>query len=141
MFRRWLIRIPFLLVLTFVVGMWIGSYFGESFLYNATTSRFREGGAIQGLAFVGDSERDWFHKMDDLEFIFGVRASYDSPLHCPTKLGFYGGRWFMNDSFIIVFPLWLPTLLLLAVNWFVWRKTRLNSVTRGFPVEPASSTP
>ena len=63
-------------------------------------------------------------------------ATKDVPV--PTTLGFYGGAVpRLPDSLLIVFPLWLPTLLLLALNWLVWRMTRRRGEGRGFPVEPA----
>lgn len=41
--------------------------------------------------------------------------------------------------FIIFFPLWLPTLLFLALNGFVWRKTQAKLAARAFPVETGSA--
>ena len=59
----------------------------------------------------------------------------------PRTLGFFGGRVPGDpDSWLIIFPLWLPTLLLVALNGWVWRWTRRRKVGAGavgFPVEPA----
>lgn len=43
----------------------------------------------------------------------------------------------------VAFPLWLPTVLLAGMNWFVWRRTRSMGAARGagraFPVEPSAN--
>ena len=42
------------------------------------------------------------------------------------------------DLWLIIFPLWLPALLLVVLNGLVWRWTRRRRVGAvGFPVEPA----
>jgi hypothetical protein len=57
-------------------------------------------------------------------------------------LGFYAGRCEpYPDSVDVLFPLWLPTLLLSSLNWFVWRKTRPKIMAeRAFPVEPTNNS-
>ena len=53
-------------------------------------------------------------------------------------LGFYiDPKWRFPRDLRIIFPLWLPTLLLLALNGFVCRKTRPIHADGAFPIEPA----
>ena len=139
MLRRWLIRVPCLLALAFVVGVWIASYFGRVFLSKNSGGRFWSIGTVQGLVYMDeDGSHPWSPTPLQLYCFQGVTAR-----ECqlgPTTLGFYGGRWpGWRDSLQIVFPLWLPTLLLAGLNWFVWRKTRAKYNGRGFPVEPVSA--
>ena len=60
-----------------------------------------------------------------------------SPLTEPTSFGFYAHR--EPGDVEVDFPLWLPTLALLAINLFIWRETRAKFAGRAFPVEAASA--
>ena len=124
MLRRWLIRVPCLWALTLVVGVWVGSYFGGLYLDDYSRGRWLGVGAIQGLGYVAeDGTYAYPIGTFSLEFARGAKAQdlfYDA-----RTWGFYCGRWRGNSStFEVIFTLWLPTLLLAGLNWFVWRKTR-----------------
>jgi hypothetical protein len=139
MIRRWLIRVPCLLALALVVGVWITSYFGELVLYAFSGNRQWEVDAIDGLEGMGE-----YHCVPASDtpprFAFMTWLTAKDMVGGPTILGFRVG-WIMGnpDSLQIIFPLWLPTVLLAGLNWFVWRKTRSKGAGRGFPVEPATA--
>ena len=138
MVLRWLIRGVCLVLLAGVVGVGAGSYAGGLWMLKCSAGRIWEVGAVQGLGYMArspdtsdpahpfrfDFERGW------TATIIGMSA---------RTLGFYGGRGPWDpDEWLIIFPLWLPTLLLVVLNGFVWRWTRRRIVGAvGFPVEPA----
>jgi hypothetical protein len=140
MVLRWLIRGVCLALLAGVVGVWAGSYAGWLHIHKFTAGRDWGVGAVQGLGFMIRSDYVGL-PTEPLEFIFERRWTAKSILLPPRSLGFYGGRWPREpDSWLIIFPLWLPALLLVVLNGLVWRWTRRRKVgvgVRGFPIEPA----
>ena len=136
MLRRWIIRSLVLLPLACAVGVWIASYFGL-FVMNMNLKPYEHAlGAVQGLGTYGyvplarpPSSMFYFNFYRHLTARDGYLDS--------TTLGF---RWGtvprIHDSLQIIFPLWLPTLLLAALNGFVWHKTRKRTTRGAFPVEP-----
>ena len=139
MIRRWLIRGPCLVALALVVGVWVTSYFGLLDLSENWRCYWLVG-AIRGSAYMIKSGH-WDDPADGPHFYF-LRGETATPYYpVPNTLGFYAGpvlTWGWWDSLEIVFPLWLPTLLLAGLNWIVWRKTRATYNGRGFPVEPTA---
>jgi hypothetical protein len=137
MIRRWFIRLPCLVALTLVVGVWITSYFGGIVVSRKLPDSYCGIVAGQGLVTFGKEPHahSGFEppnfRFDPHEFVrFGAFGS-------PT-LGFrYTGMPNIPDSLVIVFPLWLPTVVLAMLCWYVWRKTRGKYNGRGFPVEAA----
>ena len=93
--------------------------------------------AVQGLGLLANTpirspQPPGFH------FYRGMRER--DFLNRPTSHGFYAGEFSgIKNSWAIVFPLWLATLLLAGLSWFAWRKTRGAGVGRGFPVEPTAA--
>jgi hypothetical protein len=134
MVLRWLIRGVCVLVLAGVLGVGVGSYVGSLLMGEFSAGRYWGVGAVQGLGFM-DRTGDMGFPTRPLRFYFerGETAA-DLP---PRTLGFYGGRWRAPHEWLIIFPLWLPALLLGVLNVFVWRWTRRRTLGTGFPVEPA----
>ena len=150
MLRRWLIRVPCLLALAFVVGVWITSYFGLLWMDRRSGGNLVEVGAVQGLVFMSERagpplydtplHRPGFAYADEpLHFWFTRGAKDVNYVIAPRMLGFGASPLsLLRIGVAIIFPLWLPTLLLAGLNWFVWRKTRAKPATQsGFPIEPA----
>jgi hypothetical protein len=138
MIRRWLIRLPFLLALALVVGAWIRSYFGELDVYQMTKGFYWDVGAVRGQGFLG-VDLSSPYPVKPLTFSFSSGETREDFLNAPTTWGFYGGPvplW--RDAYVIIFPLWLPTLLLAVGNGFVWRKTKKRNTGQGFPIEPST---
>jgi hypothetical protein len=140
MLRRWLIRVSCLLALAFVVGMWLTSHIGAFDLAKSFGGRVWEIGAARGLTFIYE-DAAWPYPDEPLNAIFVRGESIEFYHPIKTTLGFYAGPAIVSNSFMVVFPLWLPTLFLTAVTWFVWRKTRHQRSFHGFPVEPTTTTP
>jgi hypothetical protein len=140
MVLRWLIRGVCLLLLAGVVGVWVGSYAGRLGMVKVSAGRGWMVGTVQGLGYM-DRTGDLGLPAAPLEFEFS-RGETAASIGLPRQtLGFYGGRVpGLPDSWQIIFPLWLPALLLVVLNGLVWRWTRRRKVgvgVRGFPVEPA----
>ena len=139
MVKRWLIRTLFLLPLACVVGVWVTSYFGALMMLRSHGIYLACTSVHGGVWLIEDHLPDLDVPLH-VEFKQGwkVEDVYSLP---SSKLGFYfGPDSFHEDSLEIAFPLWLPTLLLAGLNWFVWRKTRAKYNERGFPVEPAKDS-
>ncbi len=133
MVRRWLIRLPFLLALAFVVGVWIVSYFLGIFVRMNLAGHSWDVTAVQGL---GGLEIGSPYSIVPTVLHFGQFAHAKDLNLEPTTFGFRCRPRMWNIGWPqYVFPLWLPTLLLAGLNWFVWRKTREKGTARGFPVE------
>ncbi|HVT81139.1 MAG TPA: hypothetical protein VHM90_10825 [Phycisphaerae bacterium] len=135
MVRRWIIRVPFLLALACVLSVWAVSYFGALAVFKESPGDRRYIGAVQGLCDIGEIHPALEPLAPQSLFYPGSNAkAWGIP---PTTLGFFWGDPFPY-YFEIVFPLWLPAVVLAGLNWFVWRKTRAKGVGRAFPVEAAS---
>ena len=134
---RWLIRGVCLVLLAWVVGVGVGSYAGLLEMYKWSVGRDWVVGAVQGLGYLGRIDRGL--PTMPLQFSFRRRETAESFGMPRRTLGFYGGLGPWDpDEWLIIFPLWLPTLLLVVLNGFVWRWTRRRIVGAvGFPVEPA----
>ena len=138
MVRRWLIRLPFLLALAIVVGVWIASYFGAM----SMSTCFGKGGraidlyGVQGLCVVQHGLLSHYTDRHlELVFIPRVSASFVFFGRTPFGFGFYSDPTRFPKLFEIAFPLWLPSFLLAVFNWYVWRRTRPMKPWRAFPLE------
>jgi hypothetical protein len=142
MLRRWLIRVPFLLALALVVGVWVTSYFAGFSVNTTLAARDWSVGSVHGLnIFYTFPDSNDLLSRPTFRFRFQSHATVQDWNLARTTWGFHGSADArVPDSVLIVFPLWLPTLLLAGLNWFVWRKTRAKYNGRGFPVEAASTT-
>ena len=137
MVMRWLMRGVCLVLLAGVVGVGVGSYAGSLAMGKRSAGRDWGVGAVQGLGVMELSDDVGFRTMP-LVIYFERGVTAESLTLPPRTLGFYGGRWAGDPySWLIIFPLWLPTVLLGVLNWFVWRWTRRGKMGRGFPVEAA----
>jgi hypothetical protein len=128
MVMRWLIRGVCVVLLAGVVGLWAGSYAGWLAMNKRLAGRYWEIGAVQGLGSM--FRGDFFGiPREPLEWRF-ARGWTTETLHLPPRtLGFYGGRYpGFPDSWQIIFPLWLPALLLVVLNGLVWCRTRRRKV-------------
>ena len=135
MVMRWMMRGVCLVLRAGVVGVGVGSYAGWLRMRSWSAGQYWEVGAVQGLGYMGRCDSKGFLPTL-LQFNFERGAT--AGIMPPRTLGFYGGRWLRElDSWLIVFPLWLPTVVLVVLNGFVWRWTRRRKVGRGFPVEAA----
>jgi hypothetical protein len=140
MVMRWLIRGVCLVLLAGVVGVWVGSNAGCLHAYKFAAGRTWEVGAVQEFGFMFRSQNSGF-PTTPLKCVFerGWTAEYAGLP--PRTLGFYHHGWpWDRGGWLIIFPLWLPALLLVVLNGLVWRWTRRWKVgvgVRGFPVEPA----
>ncbi len=140
MVLRWLIRGVCLVLLAGVVGVGVGSYAGTLEMVKLSAGRNWAAVAVKGLGCMARGD-DFGLPSTPLQFHFDRWETAQSVGLPPRTLGFYGGRgpWGPN-SWLIIFPLWLPTLLLVVLNGLVWRWTRRRMVglgAVGFPVEPA----
>ena len=140
MVMRWLMRGVCLVLLAGVVGVGVGSYAGWLHMEKFTAGRLCGVGTVQGLGYLVRSDVLGL-TTTPLEFHFARGETAASIPLPPRTLGFYGaGRPWAPAGCRIIFPLWLPALLLLVLNGFVWRWTRRRKVgvgAVGFPVEPA----
>lgn len=138
MVKRWLIRSLCLLPLACVVGVWVTSYFGQFIWHDWLDGRGWEVNDVRGLVYVSEDPGSRFRMHLHYESLGPLMSGNMDWNSVTPTLGFYCGTVGSDDyMFGIIFPLWLPTLLLLGLNWFVWRKTRVKYNERGFPVEPA----
>ena len=137
MVMRWLMRGVCLVLLAGVVGVGVGSYAGGFWMAKGAASCYWQVGIVEGLGCM--------YRTGDRGFVttpcrfYFTRGSTTTSIGYPSRtLGFFGGR-FPGDlgSWLILFPLWLPAVLLVVLNWFVWRWTRRGKMGRGFPVEVA----
>jgi hypothetical protein len=137
MVRRWIIRVPFLLALAAVVGVWVGSYFGGLSIRVDYLGRMWVADAVQGQACFLSVPYEGLKPNVYLRFQRPKTASdWNIAVSFP---GFrYSDYLGITRSHDLVFPVWFPTLLLAALGGFVWRKTRYKGPGRGFPVEPAT---
>jgi hypothetical protein len=139
MYRRWIIRTPFLLALAFLVTIWMASYSGTIVLDKGSGGRFRGIGVVQGLGFLEEAE--FLHPDTRLLLYRDSGGTARERLRVPRTLGFSFDRRPGSPghagSFQIVISLWFPILILAAITYFVWRKTRAKLAGRAFPIEPA----
>ena len=150
MIRRWIIRGVALTLLTFVVALWLTSYFAE-------LSLFRRINGLSSELFASHGSFYCFHESrahsqgnplfqstfpDDplhLSILSQSNPGIRRPNYGPTTFGFRYGNVpalvGIMDATIVIMPLWFPTLLSALVLWFVWRKTRAKPIGGAFPVE------
>jgi hypothetical protein len=137
MIRPWLIRLPFLLALTAVVAVWVTSYFSGILMTTFLRSRPIDIVLCGGLGQYR-ADPNYRYPPGYVHVDLYSRISENDWLFAPTTLGFRIGRLPGSPkSLQIILPLWLPTLLLVALNWFLWHKTRPQPPGGAFPVEPA----
>jgi hypothetical protein len=140
MSRRWLIRIPCLLPLVLIVGLWVTSHFGGIQICGGFWSRQFLFMSAEGLGCL-DVERQGTSTSNSIDFIFIPQLTALNWYWKGTTPHFWGGRfWTYSDGFgsAFLFRFWLPTLPMVALNWFVWRKTRPKYNGKGFPIEPTA---
>lgn len=140
MVRQWIIRLLFLAPLVCVAGLWVTSYFGCPGSWGFLCGRRWNTGTVNGEVFICYSS-NLDMPIRTAHLIFWRHDSTASWGLEPLTWGFGWGpnRNGFGWSFVAV-PLWLPTLLLLGLYWFVWRKTRAKYSGRAFPVEPAAKS-
>jgi hypothetical protein len=84
MIRRWLIRVPCLLALALVVGVWITSYFGVISVLIHSGNRTLGVNVVQGLGALGamldDPSGD---PLFNFYYFRGITAKASSPLKNP----------------------------------------------------------
>ena len=136
--RRWLVRVAVLLMLMIVAAIWIVSSFGDFGCGKAVRGQEWYVGAIRGHCYFGVN---YLHdnRSGPLEFDSHWGLTFNNTALPRTTLGFgyHRGIDFLGrDRLAIVIPLWAPTLLLVALNWFIWRITRPPPALSAFPVEP-----
>jgi len=133
MLRRWVIRMPFLLALACVLSVWVASYFGVLVAGKTSAGQYQFISAVGGSGDICKFRGPYSTSAPDFRFIHGAKVQdWSLP---PTTLGFYCGSPATFNGLEIIFPLWLPAVVLVGLNWFVWRKTRAQIVGRAFPVE------
>ena len=138
MLRRWVIRVPILLGLGCVLSVWVASYLGAVEM-SWQSENFWDIGGVQGLCVVSKSQVI-FPGTSPPHIDFAERVTVEGRFgaHGPPRMtfGLYCGKGpGLADSYLVIFPLWLPAIVLAGLNWFVWRKTRDKGVGRAFPVE------
>jgi hypothetical protein len=140
MVMRWLIRGVCLALLTGVVGVWAGSYAGAFEMDKRAAGRDWSAVTVHGLGCMVRSERDVSaYPTRPLQFEFRRGWTAEDFGLPPGFICMPTLPW-RPDSWQIIFPLWLPALLLVVLNGLVWRWTRRRKVgvgVRGFPIEPA----
>jgi hypothetical protein len=137
MIRRWLIRAPCLLPLLLVVGLWITSYFGGLQIGGGFWHRQFLFMSVEGMGGLEVQKQS----SSSIYFCFLPGLTAQNWFWREVTPQFWGGRfWTFYDGFgcTFLFRFSLPTLLLAALNWLVWRKTRPAYNGRGFPVEVAA---
>ena len=151
---RWFIRAFAIALLTLCVSGWGGSYFYGGFI--SYTSRghsyitYSINTHMGGVRFYYNDHGRPGWPSPGWEVEHGRSAlSFDD---CSWDWRFLGIGYHYFDfapysrgiSHCIGIPFWFPSLLSAGLLWFVWRKTRMKDVGRGFPVEvtqpPPSST-
>lgn len=140
MLRRWIIRSLFLVPLVCVVAVWVTSYFGTISVHRTIGVRAWTLGSVSGMVVFLEFQIAPSEAVLWIPGFVPHMTAKDWGIPQPM-FEFYFGSWpGISDSFGIVFPLWLPTLLLLGLNWLVWRKTRQRAGRGAFPVEPTKKT-
>ena len=136
MIKRWLICLVSFLPLICVVGAWVASCFGMPFLDK------QSGGVFRGV-FVADGQVGAIQEFNTAAagpFEFTFERTRIPSILLKSRMGFYISPLKYSPGYVVViFPLWLPTLLLVALNWFVWRRARQKPAGRAFPLEPATN--
>jgi hypothetical protein len=145
MLRPWIIRsLALALVLCFLMA-WAASYWvtaifvhyvamgggstgqnGFVAIRTGQISFLREGPLLSAdwqASLTSNTYTDWWVP----EFLDGYSAG--------AKFRFLGFYFDNGTDLFVSIPLWLPTILAGLFLWWVWRKTRGNLATRGFPVE------
>lgn len=138
MIKRWLIRSVFLLALAGGIGVWILSYVGAAGLNGYWSGRFFSVGAVKGVGFFYEVKATrpsfswhWLERTTTFRTLAGEEPVWG--------FAFLPGRvWGTADSLVVGVPMWVVTVPLAVLNWFVWRKTRRTFVGRAFPVEVSS---
>jgi hypothetical protein len=131
--RRWVFRVVPLLAMLLLLAAWVTSYFaGIAVTWENGRIRLSAAG-VGGLvctAYTPLGPR----LPDYLKFYYNPGVSIrDWNLH-PAFLGFDIGAISNNaDQKGVVYPFWVPLLLLAALTWFAWRKTR-PAPRSSFPV-------
>lgn len=138
MIRRWLIRMPCLLALTLVVGVWIVSYCCIPGVRVRASEHVCAIDVDTGVIFCRISPEPGPNVGP--AFLFGSSMFPSGTPFAYKCAAFWIGRSSREPGlFIVFFPLWLPAAVLATLSWLVWRKARSKGAGRGFSVEPAAA--
>ena len=151
MVRRWFIRGLALTLLALCVVAWVGSYWQH--VWTTYVVRLHDP-TFQVLcgSFVCGMSNDpvfasgvwvWSHRPAKREDF--LRAYQKTTHHFAGFVVDWPHLEPADHQFhpfwLLVIPLWAPTLLSALLLWFLWRKTKPKDVGRAFPVEIAATTP
>jgi hypothetical protein len=90
---------------------------------------------VRGMGFLSKERHNQISR-SPVRFAFARRVKAKDWLRVTPTQGSYAGRWDGRpDSWVVIVPLWLVTVVLVGVCWSLWRKTRGTGTGRGFPVE------
>ena len=138
MIKRWLFRSFFIGLLVLCVGAWVISrWWTSEFTYLGTSydgATLADGRIGFGQNHSPSTFRTGWHQ----DFRPNVRGYWSVSDLSPNLHGLGFSCYHDSGRWDIIIPLWLPTLLLAGLNWFVWRKTKPKPVGRAFPIEPAT---
>jgi hypothetical protein len=141
MYIRWICRGLCICLLLICTVAWVGSYFEEVYLFHGNHGTLSILGLNGGFLYLyvqpnpmySSSESHWVHHPPIAGAGYdGYRGStyhFAGIAYQPTSDPTSG--WSVDLS------MWLVTVGLILVLWFVWRKTRRKITGGAFPVEPA----
>lgn len=136
---RWVMRLGGVTVLASAAKLWVVGYFGMLSVNAAFGERAWSIDSYQGLVFMYVDGHLHFPSSGPE---FGFQEGHWDPYYFgDLTWGFHCGpipAW--DPSYLISFPLWLPTLAMGMLCWLVWRRTPPKSSAKGFPVEMKNNT-
>jgi hypothetical protein len=137
MIWRWIIRGMAIALVTLCVTAWVGSYWEEVGGYRGSGHRLFAAEIVYGKIGLGETRDLELDHSPSWHWYWYVVHPEDSHTSYPsTDYQFLGFVYEPRPSqWIVIIPLWFPTLLSTMLLWFVWRKTRPKYSGNGFPVE------
>ena len=140
--KRWLIRSIFIAPVLLFMLLWLLSGVRSIFIYYSATNHMATLFLAQGVTGL-----EYFNDIQVPPSFSGWQFENETPSHVrffprddsayDYHLGFAFGRKSAGNGGAV--PLWVLTLLSIAILWPVWRKTRGTRVAGAFPVEPVRS--
>ena len=124
-----------LVLLAGVVGVWAGSYAG--WLVMDKWSAGRDWGSRPSTGLVSFIEAaTWAFRRGRFQFFSTGGDGWTMPATADAGL-LWRANTEVSRSWEIIFPLWLPALLLVVLNGFVWRMDAAAEGGPRIPVRPA----